>query len=208
VPGLHVAHNRDNHNPSSNQQAQDVSKVKLYLPSVISPSSNVFCDPWLRDVEWDLRQAQAQDALHELWDNLRLRSHVYIDNDRFQRGQRRNTRSRGLADRLEVKINAAAVKYRTAREAISALASRLDRVGWEASFPVLNDSDITALTDTSLSEYYKKRRTSQGGSSRKSRPSEGHRDISWIWKRLGSVDNEDEHLQDGMLPSLLFRVRI
>jgi hypothetical protein len=72
-----------------------------------------------------------------------------MDKDRFQRGQRRNTRSRGLLDRLEMKVSAAAAKYRAARHAISALAPSLNQVGWEVEFPLLHDSDIKGLTDSS-----------------------------------------------------------
>lgn len=203
IPGLHVLRNRDD---STLQQEEEVSKIKLYLPSAIANIS-VVCDHRLRYIEWELRQAQANDALHELRDNLRLRSYVYIDKDRFQRGQRHNTRSRGLVSRLEVKLDAAAAKYRVARQAISTLAPRLNQVGWEINFLALNDSDIKALTDSSLSEHYKTSRTSrhsQARHSETSHPSEGRRDISWIWKRLGNVENVDEHLQDGTLSSMYF----
>jgi len=201
MPGLHLLRKRDNHALPSNQREEEVSKIKLYLPSAVGSNSSFVHDLRLHQIEWELRQAQGNDALHDLRDSLRLRSFVYIDKDRFQRGQRRNTRSRGLANRLEVKVDAAAAKYRVARQAISALAPLLNQVGWEMNFPILNDSDITGLTDSSLSEHYKKARMQKDGKKGKkgkTRPSEGRRDISWIWKRLGTVDAGDEQLQDDL----------
>jgi hypothetical protein len=137
-----------------------VSNIKLYLPSAINAASKVACDARLRRIEYDLHCAQAHDALHELHDNLRLRAHVYTDKDQFQQGQRRNTRSRGLLDRLELKVSTAAAKYRAAHHVISALAPSLNVVDWEVEFPSLHDSDIKGLTDSSTPTH--------------SRPSEGH----------------------------------
>ena len=119
------------------------------------------CDNRLCQLEWELHQAQAEDALHELRDSLRLRSYMYMDKDRFQRGQRHNTRSRGIIDHLEVKVNAAAAKYWAARQAISTLASPLNQVGWAINFPILNASDIKGLTDMSTPER-RRTDTSQG----------------------------------------------
>jgi len=203
MPALHLLRSREDHTLPPDQEER-ISDVKLYLPSA-TVGSKVMCDIRLCQVEWDLRQAQAQDALHELRDNLRLRSHVYQDKDRFQQGQRKNTRSRGLANRLEGKVNAAAAKYRAARRAISMLALPLSQVGWERSFPVLNDSDIKGLTDSSTPEYIKElrklskaSRPSKGRKDKPLRTSEGHRDITWIWKQLGTLDNTDELLQDDL----------
>ena len=157
------------------------------------------CDNRLCQLEWELRQAQAQDALHELRDSLCLQSYVYMDKDCFQQGQRQNTWSRGIINRLEVKVDAAAAKYQAAQQAISTLTSPLNQVRWAINFPVLNASNIKGLTDTSMPKHYRRRMdTSQG--SRQDRnlcESEGHQDISWIWKQLGSLENTDELLQDG-----------
>jgi hypothetical protein len=184
IPGLHVIRDRDDHCSPPNQPEEPVSNIKLYLPSAINVSSKVACDDRLCRIEFDLRQAQAHDALHELRDNLRLRSHVYADKDRFQWGQHQNTRSQGLLDCLEVKVSMAAAKYRTACHAISTLAPSLRQVGREVDFPALNNSDIKGLTDSSTPSH--------------SRPSEGHRDIAWIWKQLGTLETSDELLQDSI----------
>ena len=111
ILGLHVLHGRDEHSLSSNQLQLPVSDIKLYLPSALTPASNIACNVRLYQIEWDLCQAQAQDALHELHDGLQLHSYVYMDKDCFQQGQHRNTCSRGLIDHLEVRVDVAAVKY-------------------------------------------------------------------------------------------------
>lgn len=200
--------------------------IALHLPSSITPHSRVICDIRLCQMEWDLRFAQANDALDELRDGLRLRSYLYIDKDRFQRGQRRNTRSRGVIDRTEVKIRAAAAKYRAAREALKGLTVRLSYVGWDQTFPVLLATDIRGLSDAEESRAANESGTSavtgggthsnggrgrgrgRGGSRRArgnsrstvagARPSEGRRTLSWIWLNLGELEEGDELLQDGM----------
>ncbi|KAF8234662.1 hypothetical protein L208DRAFT_1434610 [Tricholoma matsutake] len=202
IPGLHVLRERDDRHAPPNQPEEPVSNIRLYLPSAVNMTSKVACDARLQRIECDLRQAQAHDALHELRDNLRLRSHVYIDKDRFQRGQRQNTRSRGLLDRLEVKVSTAAAKYRAARHAISTLAPSLSRVGWKVEFPVLNDSDIRGLTDSSTPIHSHPSEGQEAPKAKKNsktlHQSEGRRDITWIWKKLGTLDNSDELLQDDL----------
>ena len=202
IPGLHVLRERDDRRAPPNQLEEPVSNIRLYLPSAVNVTSKVACDARLQRIECDLRQPQAHDALHELRDNLRLRSHVYIDKDRFQQGQRQNTRSRGLLDRLEVKVSAAAAKYRAARHAISTLAPSLGRVGWEVECPVLNDSDIRGLTDSSTPIHSHPSEGQEAPKAKKNskmlHQSEGSRNITWIWKKLGTLDNSDELLQDGI----------
>jgi hypothetical protein len=92
MPGLHIIRTRDDQSLQSDEQEEEVSNIKLYLPSSIT-SMAVVRDVQLHQIEWDLCQAQAHDALHELWDGLRLHSYVYIDKDWFQHGQCHNTRS-------------------------------------------------------------------------------------------------------------------
>ena len=64
----------------------------------------------------------------------------------FQHGQHHNTHSQGLIDHLEMKVDAAAAKYRAVQQSINNLASLLGHVGWEINFLILNDSDIKGLS--------------------------------------------------------------
>jgi len=129
MPSLHVLCERDDHCLPPNQPEEPVSDIKLYLPSSITLDSNIVCNNRLCQLEWELHQAQAEDALHELCDSLHLWSYMYMDKDRFQRGQCQNTRSCGIIDHLEVKVNVAAAKYWVTQQAISTLASPLNQVG-------------------------------------------------------------------------------
>jgi hypothetical protein len=95
-----------------------------------------------------------------------------------------------------VKVRAAAAKYRAARHAISTLSPILNQQGWEADFPFLNDSDIKGLTDASAPTRSKKLSKSKS-QDKVPCASEGRRVITWIWKRLGTLESGDEYLQDG-----------
>ncbi|KAF5380091.1 hypothetical protein D9615_006268 [Tricholomella constricta] len=152
---------------SKNTSDQDEmpEKIPLMLPS--SLKRQLPCDVRLQEMEWRLRKSQANDALDELREGLRLQAYLYIDKDRFQRGQHHNTRSRNIIDRVKVKIKAASLKYRVVRVALGHLAGILSGTSsWEVSFPVLAEADISQLS---------------GDGSQ----SEGHRSVSWIWSRLG-----------------------
>ncbi|KAG6877348.1 hypothetical protein C0993_008349, partial [Termitomyces sp. T159_Od127] len=98
---------------------------------------------------WELRIAQANDSLGQLRDALRLHAYLYIDKDRFQFGQRQNTRSRALIARVDAKKNAATKKYWVARHALFALSTRLGKVGLDEAFPTLRDVDIVHLSKRS-----------------------------------------------------------
>jgi len=162
MPSLHVLHKWDDHHLPPNQPEEPVSDIKLYLPSSITLDSNIACNNWLCQLEWELCQAQVQDALHELCDSLHLQSYVYMDKDCFQQGQCWNTWVHGIINHLEVKVNAAAARYWAAQQAISTL-TPLNQVGWAINFPILNASDIKGLTDMSMPKHYRRRMdTSQG----------------------------------------------
>ncbi|TFK60138.1 hypothetical protein BDN72DRAFT_872951 [Pluteus cervinus] len=153
-------------------------QIPLFLPSSL-PSSTP-CDSRLRNIEWRLRTAQAHTALDELRRSLRLRSFLYIDKDRFSRGQRQNTRSITLIERAQVKVDAAAAKYRTAREAITKLGARLKKVGWEKEYPCLMKDDVQPLRVEMNRDVEKKKKKKKD----KEVASEGRRKVSWIWGTL------------------------
>ncbi|KAF9463292.1 hypothetical protein BDZ94DRAFT_1321830 [Collybia nuda] len=163
---------------SAGDQPEDpAERVSLILPS--SMDRHIPCDPRLCSIEWKLRKSQANDALDDLREGLRLRAYLYIDKDRFLRGQRHNTRSRGVIEQVNVKVDAAALKYRVARDAIYPPSTVLGIVGWEAELPPLLGNDIKQLSGDD-------------------NETEGHRSLSWIWTRVGggSRVNEEERLQD------------
>ncbi|KAF8155970.1 hypothetical protein B0H34DRAFT_783611 [Crassisporium funariophilum] len=199
MPALATIRTRDAE--ADDHDSDPTEDVSLYLPSALAHTPShpralplsclevpvVPCDVRLREMEWELRNAQASDALAELRDGLRLRSYLYIDKDRFQRGQRHNTRSRGIIDRTVVKIAAAASKYRAARLAIKGLAPVLDKVGWEDAYPLLASEDIRAMGEADPSVHVRRG------------PAQGRHRGSWIWTRLGDLEYmDDDLLQDDL----------
>jgi hypothetical protein len=153
--------------------------IPLYLPSSLPRGTT--CLPILRQHESKLREAQALEALDELRDHLRLRTHMYKYKDKNVVGQRASTRCQNIINGVQDKVNASATKYRTARAALFKLSSRhSDYEGWQGRLLPLEQDDIRPLTEGEEGE------------------SEGNRTLSWIWKVVGvGGDTADESLQEG-----------
>jgi hypothetical protein len=153
--------------------------LPLHLPS--SLPAWVACPPTLQTYELKLREAQCYEALDDLRDHLRLRTHMYKYKDKNVAGQRANTRCQNMIRSVQEKVNASATKYRTARAALIKLSSySTDNEGWRARLLVLGQEDIRPLKEGEEGE------------------SEGTRTLSWIWKVVGvGVDSDDEGLQEG-----------
>ena len=152
IPGLHSYRQVDD------AQEIPIKEVELYLPSsILVWGLNIHCDARLLRIEFELRRAQADDALQEVRNNLRLRSHVKQTKMQSHRGQRTNTRSLGMIARLNDKIDAAALKYRLARNAVFLLAPHLGEDVPVEDFPYLRKKDISPLRDDSESQHAKDR---------------------------------------------------
>ena len=153
--------------------------LPLYLPS--SLPSRITCLPILQQHECKLREAQALEALDELRDHLRLRTHMYKYKDKNIVGQRANTRCQNIITGVQDKVNASATKYRTARAALVKLSSGCsENQEWRRRLLPLDPEDIRALKDDEEGQ------------------SEGNRTLSWIWKVVGvGGDADNEGLQEG-----------
>lgn len=151
-------------------------KVKLWLPSELSAGTP--CDQRLRRIEWELRYAQANDALTEVRRSIQLHAHLSMFKTSNIRGQRANTRARSTLDHAAKKKQQAKAKYMAAREALQVLGPLLAKVGWENQLRPLCDTDMRYMTDA-LDDQ-----------------TEGTRDLSWIWKMPGVLGKSDEDLQD------------
>jgi hypothetical protein len=153
--------------------------LPLHLPS--SLPARVPCPPTLLKYELKLREAQCYEALDELRDHLRLRTHMYKYKNKNIVGQRANTRCQNMIHSVQEKVNASATKYRTARAALMKLSSHsLDDEGWRARLLTLDEEDIRPLKEGEEGE------------------SEGTRTLSWIWKVVGvGGDSDNEGLQEG-----------
>ena len=140
------------------------------------PSSYKFQTPLLRPelctYKLQLREGRAHDALHEMRQHLRVRTHLYKQKDKYARGVRHNTHSNSAINKVQAKVDRAAEKYRTSRDAMLALSDPSVIPEWNDSLPVLKVEDIHGLSEALLGD------------------SEGRRRPSWIWTRNTGVSAE------------------
>jgi hypothetical protein len=111
---------------------------------------------------------------------------MYKSKARHSRGQRQQTRSLALLNRLEDRIKSMAAKYRKTREALVTLSTPLLEFKWSDSLHVLEDSDLVGLT------------------SMDDTGSEGRKKLSWIWNIHGMEIDSDKQTQAGMVSTLFF----
>ncbi|KAG1906246.1 uncharacterized protein F5891DRAFT_1125633 [Suillus fuscotomentosus] len=149
----------------------------LFLPSQLNAITP--CDLLLCQIEWQLRYAQADDALNDVRQNVRLHAHLNTFKTLHIRGQRASTRARSALDLAETKKCGSRLKYEAARVALDNLGDRLGMVGWRDTFRPLNVADMRPMGDAGSAGQ-----------------SEGRRDIPWIWKAPGVLHNNDAGLQD------------
>ncbi|KAG2128668.1 uncharacterized protein EDB93DRAFT_1243527 [Suillus bovinus] len=174
-------------NPFENKVAPDTSlsaalkpqDFPLYLPSALSYFDQ--CHRHLMEYEWELRWAQAHDALHKLRSHLCLCLHMYKFKDKHLRGQAASTCAQNLIASVEAKKDAAADKYKRTRQALESLSSCVDKVAWEEKLQPLRHKDVRPMGDFA------------GGHT------QGTRTISWIWlvsDRDTTSHSENERVQD------------
>ena len=161
---------------ASEIQAYD---TQLWLPSAIGLRAS--CDQGLRESEWALREAQANDALTTIRQHLRLDSFLTKRKKDWSRGVRANTCSQTVILQNQTRLKAAVDRYCAAFTALSALEPLLTKLThWRHGLKPLLDGDIRGLPVDGLGE--------------------GHRALSWIWTVQGVIGggDQDPGLHDGM----------
>ena len=164
------------------KQASEIKAYdsQLWLPSAIGLHAS--CDQALRESEWALREAQANDALTTIRQHLHLDSFLIKRKKDWLRGVRANTRSQTVILQNQLKLKAAVDRYRAAFTALSALEPLLNKPAqWRHGLKPLLDDNIRGLPVDGLGE--------------------GHRTLSWIWMVQGVMGggDQDPGLHDGML---------
>jgi hypothetical protein len=160
--------------------------IKLFLPSKLKEAAEMSCDEQLCEYEWELRRAQAHEALYDARRQLRLRTHLYKFKDAHIRGQWANTRALSVLAKVEQTIGTAVARYRRAWAAVKTLSAVMDKPNWEVELPELLAADIRGMSEGDFGQ------------------SEGNRTLSWIWKARGvaairedgeAVLSEGKHLR-------------
>lgn len=167
-PGLVAVRARSEAATAERGTTVEAYDIPLYLPSQLPPLIPV--DAKFYRYEWQLRKAQAFDALASLRQQLCLQTHLVGFKFRFDRGQKQNLRSNDVISRVDAHITESSDRYRRAREALLALEVHIEEVGWEATLPVLAEGDVRHIG------------TGRPGES------EGMRTTSWIWLSRGIED--------------------
>ena len=179
IPGVAVLRARGDREASEETVEIAPYDIPLYLPS--SLPATVACANKLRMYEFKLREAQAHEALEDLRQHLRLRTHMYKYKDKNVFGQRANTRSQKTIGRVQTKIDASVAKYHTARRALTKLSRHVGTNEWATRLLPLVQEDIRPLTEGEEGQ------------------SEGRRTLSWIWKVVGiSEQSDNDSMQEGM----------
>ncbi|KAG1736656.1 uncharacterized protein EDB91DRAFT_1249957 [Suillus paluster] len=175
MPVMSQLRHRASDTSTSNTVELKPKAFKLWLPLELQPMT--VCDDRLAVHKWELRHAQALDALTELRSYLRLRSHMYIYKDRNVRGQAASTRTQAIIDGVELRKWVSIEKYRCACNALLALSRRLHKSGWEICLPPLLDLDVRPMGDMER---------------------QGTGTISWIWldSHADNSSSENEQVQD------------
>ncbi|KAG6819053.1 hypothetical protein H0H93_015936 [Arthromyces matolae] len=160
-----------------------VHDIDLWLPSALAVKG-VIVSSDLRLYEWQLRHGQAQDALDDVRNGLRLQAYLYKNKDRYAIGVKANTRSNVAITKATALVKEAARKYRVAREGLVALANTGIKVpvDWVANLRPLYDDDCRRLTQGLEGD------------------TESRRTISWIWLQFPSAveQAEDPRLNDAL----------
>lgn len=152
----------------------------LWLPSQIK--SQVSYDIRFAQIEWQLRVAQAYDAISSLRRTLYLRAHLQNFAKLSVRGQAAITRSQNNINTVQARVDANAEMYRAAQAALQSLAAMTKNSLEMIKYPVLNKEDIRELSEV------------------ESKTSEGRSTVSWIWKMEGlTIQKDHEQEMDGEL---------
>jgi len=141
----------------------------LRLPSSLPSALHESCPFKLANIEFRFRLAQADDALSELRRLLRITMSLrHYKDKQVGASQRGSTRTRTLISRFQDKVARCAGRYRSARVALLSLDAKGE---WQLRLQQLSSTDIRAP-------------------GRGNNESEGHRELSWIWRVTQGAQTE------------------
>ena len=124
--------------------ADHPEKVELVLPShLLSASRDAMCVGTLPQLEYQLRFAQATNALHDICRLCRLTRIITMKSQsHITNSQKTSTRNRTVFDKTASQLAQAVSTYRVARAAIKNLAPNEEFGCWKSMFLELKNEDI------------------------------------------------------------------
>ncbi|KAJ7446032.1 hypothetical protein B0H11DRAFT_1930374 [Mycena galericulata] len=179
--------------------------TRLFMPSDIATTEKRVkaCAAGLDGVEARLRHGEAGEGLGQLRQGLRTRTMTNKFKIRNWSGQRALTRGQGILRQINIKVHAAKLRYRYARQALLKLKGHGD---WEKRYRVLEDDDVRALNERSLRDEEQAQDIFLGALGTAAGPSatgavalgEGHRTLSWIWYESSTATEGDEKMHEAL----------
>lgn len=179
------------HHPPGHTSAKDPKSVKppssipenecLWLPSAIPQHlREQACIGGLVKMEARMQLALLDDSLSNLCRQLRISSTIrtHAKSNGGGTSQRMGTRTQNVLQRFSEKIDRCAARYRAA---YSALLSLDPNGKWRERLHVLKPEDVRSLHRSRDED----KAPSKLRKLRKDRPSEGRRELSWIWLQNG-----------------------
>jgi hypothetical protein len=164
----------------------DAYDLQLWLPLDVKGQAEF--DEHLAFCEWELRKAQADEALASICDALSAQYLVKQGKIAYGQGVKAATTSTNKIEEGRRLAEFHADTYRTAREAMISLSSRLGSHVTDPDkiiklFPSLSATDIRPLPSAELQVGEGQKRV----------------ELSWIWKLYGSAGGNQESVNDGKM---------
>lgn len=186
TPSAHDIINHLTGRPSTQKEAVSFLPERecMWLPSAIPEAMrNEACIATLVQTELRMQLAVADDSLDNLRRQLRIASTIRYHSRTSGAGtsQRLGTRTQSVLQRFAEKIDRCTARYRAAYAALVSLDPNAE---WKERLQPLKAEDIRSPhrdLDEDVPSSKKKARKKND----RSRPSEGKRQLSWIWLRSG-----------------------
>ncbi|KAJ7030155.1 hypothetical protein C8F04DRAFT_1187110 [Mycena alexandri] len=159
-----------------------VHALELWLPSKQARTPGASLKLTHARYEFDMREAQAHEALDEVRNLLLLRTHQYKLKDMGKEsGVAGHTRQRTAIELLDERARRAADEYRAAYRALSSLAPKLQETKWYLVLKPLASEDVRGMPRALFSDPEKKKR----GKRKRGAPelvAPPPKEMSWIWR--------------------------
>ncbi|KAK0490084.1 hypothetical protein EDD18DRAFT_1465849 [Armillaria luteobubalina] len=144
VPSVHALHQQECQ--SRGDERVEVWDIKLWMPSQLCAAQKT-CERDIMEYEWELRIAQAEEALDVIRRKVILETYVMKHKDKYTHGQRQGTKSsRLLGDEKGSKERSIAA-YNRAYLSLCALEQPLEKTAWRNHYRYLEKEDTYPLNE-------------------------------------------------------------